>query len=66
MTTAYFVQGLKGVDEKFNRKMIELSDLSETLVTTMPLLTTNLAVRVNVLKLIKELSTSPGWLKVAY
>lgn len=58
--TAQQLQGLKGVNRAYNRKMIEMSDLSETLVKSLSLLAHNLPVKAKVLKLIKQLSNSPA------
>ena len=51
------IQGLKAVSQKFRRNMIELSDLSETLVKSLSLLDDNENVKVKVLKLLKNLSS---------
>jgi len=50
-------QGLKAVSQKFRRSMIEMSDLSETLVKSLSLLDDNENIKVKVLKLLKNLSS---------
>lgn len=51
------MQGLKAVSQKFRRSMIEMSDLSETLVKSLSLLDDNENIKVKVLKLLKNLSS---------